>query len=63
MYLVPNVYSKDTPVGKDDSENKVIDIVGQPTEFSFEPKDHIALGQDLDILDLERGVKTGAVII
>lgn len=59
MLKVPNITSEDTPVGKDDSENQVADVVGEPTKFSFEIKDHIALGKDLDILDLERGVKVG----
>jgi len=59
MLKVPNVYSKDTPVGKDDSENEVFSTVGEPTTFAFEIKDHITLGKDLDILDLERGVKVG----
>lgn len=59
MLKVPNVYSKDTPVGKDDSENQIAEVVGEPTKFNFEIKDHITLGKELDILDLERGVKVG----
>jgi seryl-tRNA synthetase len=59
MYLVPNIISEDTPIGRDDSQNEVVEVVGKPTKFDFEPKDHIALGESLDILDLERGVKTG----
>lgn len=59
MFQVPNVYSGDTPIGKDDSENVEVVKVGEPTTFDFTIKDHIQLGQDLDILDLERGVKVG----
>jgi len=57
MLIVPAVPSSDTPVGKDENDNKVVREWGKKEKFSFKPKDHIALGRDLDILDLERGVK------
>jgi seryl-tRNA synthetase len=47
----------DVPVGKDDTENVEIRKEGQIRKFDFEPKDHVQLGLDLDILDIERGVK------
>ncbi|MBI5071467.1 serine--tRNA ligase [Candidatus Falkowbacteria bacterium] len=58
MLLVPNVYADDTPVGPDDSANREISRWGEPTKFDFKPKDHIILGKDLDILDLDAGAKT-----
>src|SRR6056297_2030142 len=57
MVKVPVIPSKDTPIGKDDSENVEVKRHGEPTEFNFKPKDHIQLGRDLDLLDLDRGVK------
>ncbi len=57
MCLVPTIPSLDTPVGKDESENKEVFRKGEIPKFDFEPKDHIQLGKDLDILDLERGTK------
>lgn len=57
MVKVPVIPSPDTPVGKDDSENTEVERHGKPIEFAFEPKDHIQLGKDLDLLDLDRGVK------
>ena len=57
MLRVPNVVSKDTPVGKDDKDNKEIDKWGKIPKFKFEIKDHIQLGKGLDLIDLERGVK------
>ncbi len=73
MYLVPNIPSPESPIGKDDSENvpwsywspelghvdpKETDKVEQvPKKFDFEVKDHIALGKDLDLIDIERGVE------
>jgi seryl-tRNA synthetase len=57
MYLVPNIPSEDSPIGGEDA-NKVEETWGEETKFDFEPKDHIALGLDLDLIDLDRGVKT-----
>jgi seryl-tRNA synthetase len=45
------------PYGKDDSENVVIDQVGESPKFDFEPKPHWELGPALGIIDFERGVK------
>jgi len=57
MVLVPTIPSKDTPIGKDESENVEVERVGEIPKFDFEAKDHITLGENLDILDLERGAK------
>lgn len=57
MLSVPNIPSDDTPIGPDESANKVIRQVGQIPQFSFKPKEHWELGQQLDILDIERAVK------
>jgi seryl-tRNA synthetase len=59
MVKVPTVPSKDTPVGKDDSHNVEFYTWGEKPKFDFEPKDHIEIGKNLDILDLERGAKVG----
>lgn len=57
LFLVPNVFSQDVPEGKDESENKVIREWGTPAEFDFEPKDHVDLGKDLDLIDTETSAK------
>lgn len=59
MVLVPNIISPDTPIGKSEADNKEVYKWGEPKRFDFKPKDHIQLGKDLDILDLERGTKVG----
>ena len=53
MEKIPNLYHPDTPIGKNDSENKEIERVGEPTKFKFTPKDHVTLGKELDVLDFE----------
>lgn len=50
---IPNTYSDDTPLGKDDSENQVLRTWGTPKAFPFEVKDHTDLWEALDILDFE----------
>ncbi|MDP3997505.1 MAG: serine--tRNA ligase [bacterium] len=61
MLALPNIPTDDTPVGKDESANEVIRSVGDKPQFDFEPKEHWELGQDLDVIDLERAAKvTGA---
>ncbi|HSX09428.1 MAG TPA: serine--tRNA ligase [Candidatus Saccharimonadales bacterium] len=58
LQSIPNPSKPDVKVGKDDSENEVIKTVGTPTKFDFKPKDHLELGELLDIID----VKQAAVV-
>lgn len=55
LSLVPNMPSEDTPVGPDESGNVVIRTVGEPTKFDFEPKDHVAIGEALGLIDNATG--------
>lgn len=57
MVRVPNVISPDTPIGISEDDNLEFASWGEPTKFTFEAKDHIQLGKDLDILDLEKGAE------
>lgn len=54
---VPNMTHPDSPIGKDDSENKEIERYGEPPKFDFEPKGHEELMTSLDLIDFERGAK------
>lgn len=56
---IPNVFHETVPVGKDEEDNVVIRTWGTPKEYSFEPKNHWEIGEDLEILDFERGAKLG----
>lgn len=61
MLRTPNLVSLTTKVGKDETENREIRKFMEPTKFSFEPKDHVALAEKLGILDFDRAAKiTGA---
>jgi seryl-tRNA synthetase len=60
MLRVPNLPDPSVPVGKDDTENIVTRVEGEPKtakDFGFEPKPHWDLGTALGIIDFERGVK------
>jgi len=57
LYKIPNPSKSDVKVGKSDLENDVIKTVGKPTSFDFSPKDHLELGELLDIIDVERAAK------
>ncbi len=55
--LLPSIPLEQVPVGKDDTENVEIHTWGTIPNFDFEPKDHVTLGEELDIIDIPRGVK------
>ncbi len=54
---VPNILDDEVPIGEDESQNIVLKTVGDAPTFGFEPKPHWELGEDLDIIDIERAVK------
>ncbi|NQN48860.1 serine--tRNA ligase [Streptococcus suis] len=61
LTVLPNTPHDSVPVGADEEENVEVRRWGTPREFTFEPKAHWDLGEELDILDWERGAKvTGA---
>jgi len=53
---VPNPADDFVPVG-DESINKIIDTVGEIPKFDFKIKDHIELGEKLNIIDIKRASK------
>jgi seryl-tRNA synthetase len=54
---LPNLPHPSVPVGKDDSENKVVREEGKKRAYDFAPQAHWDLGTKLGIIDFERGVK------
>ena len=57
IYYVPNIVHSSVPLGKDETSNVVIKKWGEVPNFSFEPKDHLKLGEDLKLFDFKRSVK------
>lgn len=61
LYQIPNLSLPDVPIGKNETDNKIIRQVGQKPNFNFKPKDHVELGKLHDIIDIETSAKvTGA---
>lgn len=55
---VPNLPDASVPAGKDETDNVEVRRFGEPRQFAFEAKDHVALGEALDRgLDFESAVK------
>ncbi len=57
LSLLPNLPHESVPIGKDETDNVVVKIWGEPKNFDFEPKPHWEIGEKLGILDFERAAK------
>ena len=56
IWQIENVVLDGVPAGGE-ADYVVIKEVGKKPSFDFEPKDHVALGESLDVIDMERGAK------
>ena len=56
LWQIENVVIAEIPSGGEENF-KVLKEVGTKPSFDFEPRDHVALGELLDVIDIERGVK------
>ncbi|MDM8192786.1 serine--tRNA ligase [Pseudomonas koreensis] len=54
---IPNLPHESVPVGKDEDDNVEVRRWGSPTQFDFEVKDHVALGEKFGWLDFETAAK------
>jgi seryl-tRNA synthetase len=57
LIKIPNIPSADTPVGPDESGNKVIRQWGEKRNFSFTPKAHWDIGKELGVIDTEKAAQ------
>lgn len=57
MMTIPNLPGPETPVGKDESENKVVKVIGEQRKFDFTPRPHWDFGPELGIINFDQGVK------
>jgi seryl-tRNA synthetase len=55
LKVIPNMSHPDAPVGTTPADNKVIKTWGQPRKFDFKPRDHVAVGESLNLVDFEAG--------
>jgi seryl-tRNA synthetase len=54
---MPNLPHDSVPDGADETSNVEIRRWGEPPQFPFDPKDHITLGEELNLLDFEAAAK------
>ena len=57
LMRLPNLLHESVPYGKDDKDNVVVKVWGEPPKFGFSPSSHAELSQNLGIADFERGAK------
>jgi seryl-tRNA synthetase len=57
LLTIPNPPQPNVPLGAGDDDNVVVRTWGEPKTFDFEPAPHWELGENLGIIDFERGVK------
>ena len=57
LLQIPNIPLQDVPSGADESGNVLIKTVGTAPTFEFQPRPHWEIGENLGVLDFERGVK------
>ena len=57
-FSIPNMIHESVPIGTDESSNVELRRWGEIPQFNFQINDHIDLGQNLNIVDLERAAKT-----
>ena len=58
LLVLPNKPQDSVPIGKTESDNKIIKIAGEIKKMNFKPKEHFELGEKLNIIDFERASKT-----
>lgn len=54
---IPNLFDDSVPLGKDESENRLVREWGRKPEFDFSPRPHWELGEMNHLLDLQRAAK------
>ena len=54
---IPNIFDDEIPIGADEKENKIIKVVGNITNFDFPVKDHVEIGDRLNLFSTDIAAK------
>ncbi|MGM0431264.1 MAG: serine--tRNA ligase [Spirochaetota bacterium] len=54
---IPNYAHPEAPRGKEETDNKELRRWGDIPQFSFKPKDHVELSQELDLVDFDTAAR------
>ncbi|MBC8287631.1 MAG: serine--tRNA ligase [Nitrospinae bacterium] len=57
LLSIPNIPENSIPDGADESANKMVRNWGTKPQFSFKPKNHVEIGEQLGLIDLKRAAK------
>ena len=57
LEVIPNTPHESVPIGKDETDNKVVKEWGEKPVFDYDIKDHLELGSALNLLDFDRAAK------
>jgi len=57
LWIIPNMISEETPLGKDESKNIEIKRIGKIEKFDFKIKNHVELTEDLGLVDFDASAK------
>ena len=57
LEVIPNTPHESVPIGKDETDNKVVKEWGEKPVFDYDIKDHLELGSTLNLLDFDRAAK------
>tara|TARA_B100000315_G_scaffold126906_1_gene116740 strand:+ start:677 stop:1963 length:1287 start_codon:yes stop_codon:yes gene_type:complete len=58
LFDIPNMIHKSVPIGKDDKENVVRDVIGKPKKLGFDVKSHVEIAEKLKVVDFDISAKT-----
>lgn len=58
LFVIPNMIHESVPIGKNDKENVVQEIIGNPEKKDFDVKSHVEIAEGLDVADFETSAKT-----
>lgn len=53
LMKLPNILHESVPFGSDENDNVVEKVVGKPPKFDFQPKTHVEVALNLDLIDFE----------
>ena len=54
---IPNLASKDVPIGNNEKDNTVYKTWGKKPDFNFTPKRHFEIGENLNLMNFETATK------
>jgi seryl-tRNA synthetase len=57
LLRVPNLPDPEVPEGDTEADNVEVRRWGEIPQFDFPPKDHLALGEELDLIDIPRAAR------